>query len=729
MRSVQVVLSMLILALSDPGLFAAPATGARGSIVGQVKTSEGSPAGEVPVVLAELRWRTITNDQGEFRFADVPAGAYLLQAVSPRHGSGVQAVVVGDGADVTVEIRLDLTIHKEKIVVSAGPGPRSTAETAQPVAVVDREEIAQRLSPSLGESLSHVPGVNATYYSPAASRPIIRGQGGDRIRILDNGLGVGDASNVSPDHALALDPLASERVEIVRGPATLLYGSEAIAGVINVLNARIPDHVADKPIGGDVLVRGGSVDDDLEGALALRGGVGSFAWHLDGLTRETDDFETPAGTVANSATETDSVGLGASWVGDSGYVGASFSTLDSLYGIAVEEDVTIDLDQRRVDVEGAWLTPFGPFRRLVVRAGRSDYEHIEFEGPDPGTIFLNDEWEGRLELSHRPLRGFAGSFGLQLREREFEAIGDEAFIRPNESSSWALFAFEELTRGPLQFQFGGRYENQEARTSDPGLEDRDFDGLTGSFGLVWTANEAWGIGASLTRATRFPTVEELYSDGPHIATLAFEVGDDDLGKETSLGLDFSLRKKTGRVTGEVTLFEQRYDDFIYDRDTGELDPEEGLPIFQYVQEDAQFYGAEAHLDFGLLHSEPHHVQLELRADYVRAELRDSGESLPRIPPLRVGVGLSYQGAHLWSRAEVAYVAEQDRVATIETVTTDHTLVDVAVGYRFFPGATVHELILRGKNLTDELAYNHASRFKEQVPLAGRDISLIYRLTF
>jgi iron complex outermembrane receptor protein len=246
-------------------------------------------------------------------------------------------------------------------------------------------------------------------------------------------------------------------------------------------------------------------------------------------------------------------------------------------------------------------------------------------------------------------------------------------------------------------------------------------------------DETWAVAASVARSVRFPTAEELYSDGPHLATLSFEVGDDELDEETSLGIDVSLRRRTGRVTGELTLFANQFSDFIYDRFTGEIFDEgkgkEPLPIFQYVQEDAEFVGAETHIDVELAHSEPHHVQLELSGDWVRAELSDRDEPLPRIPPLRLGLSLSYQGARLWAQAAARRVAEQDRVAPDETVTPSHTLYEASVGYRLIAGRSVHDIVLRGTNLSDELAFNHVSRFKELVPLPGRDVSLTYRLLF
>ncbi len=724
----------LILGLA---LVVPPATADReprgtGTIRGTVQSKTGAAIGQVEVTLALLSRRTTTGDAGNFQFEEVPEGVYWLQAASSRHGSGVVQVTVQPDEVTTIEIVLDLTVHREEVVVTAAPGPRSSAESVLPVAVLDREELVRQLSPSLGETLANEPGVNSTYYAPGASRPVIRGLGGDRIRVLSNGLGTADASNVSPDHAVSVEPLAAERVEIVRGPATLFYGSNAVGGVVNVLDERIPTHVPDRALGGDLLLRGGTVDDDREAALSVQGGTGQFAWHADGLTRKSDDVETPEGTLANSATEADGGGLGVSWVGDAGYAGVAYSTSATLYGIAVEDEVTIDLDQERFDVQGAWTRPFGPFTRFYARAGSADYEHTEFEGPLVGTVFSNEEWEGRVELTHRALGPFSGAFGLQLRDRDFEAIGDEAFVQPNATTNQAAFALEEWSIGDVVLQFGARFETQDTESTDPLLDDRDFDGVSGSVGAIWSVNEAWVVGSTLARSTRFPTAEELYSNGPHIATQAFEIGDDRLGKEQSLGFDVALRKRAGRVTGELSLFAQRHDDFIYELDTGntiEIEPGEFLPIFQFTAADAEFTGAETHVDFGLLHTEPHHLQLELRADYVRAELRDTNEPLPRIPPLRLATALHYQGARFWSDVEIAFHDDQNKIAPNETPTADYTMVHASAGYRFFAGGRAHELILRGKNLGDELARNHGSRFKDLVPLPGRDISLTYRLTF
>jgi iron complex outermembrane receptor protein len=420
--------------------------------------------------------------------------------------------------------------------------------------------------------------------------------------------------------------------------------------------------------------------------------------------------------------------VGASYVGAKGFVGLAYTDFASDYGSAVEEEVRIDLDQKRFDLSGEYNAPAGFVRSIRARAGIAEYEHVELEGEEVGTRFSNDSWEARAELLHRRLGAFEGNFGIQLSDRDFRAEGDEAYVQPTTTKNQALFAFEEVGRGRIVGEFGARWERQQTDSSDPALRDRDFDAFSGSAGAVWKPAEDWSIALSLARSARLPTPEELYSDGPHVATFAYEVGDDDLGQETSLGTDLSLRRLTGKVRGEVNLFWDDFDDYIYDRATGEVDVDSGLPIYAFTQDDAEFRGLEAVVHFELFHAEPHHVELDLRYDTVRAELAD-GTPLPRIPASRYGLAVQYQGTKVWGNAEVLRVEDQDRVAPLETPTDGYTWLNAALGYRIVAGRTVHDLILRGVNLGDELARNHGSRFKDEVPLTGRDVSLSYRLTF
>ena len=711
-----------------------PPAAASTRVEGKVADAQGRPVADAEVLLVELRRRTRSTAEGTFAFEGVPPGTYLLEAVSPRAGSAVSSVVVRPGEPASVELTLDVQVHREQVVVSASAEPRGLSEVSQPVTVLSANDLAVRSQPTLGQTLAQEPGVTSTYFAPGASRPVIRGMGGDRIRVLDEGIGVGDASNVSEDHAVAGEPLGADRIEIVRGPATLMYGGNAIGGVVNVLHGRIPDHRPDRALTGTFDARYGSVSEERAGAAELGGGIGSHvAWHLAGVRRETDDTSTPLGDLVNSDQESTSGSAGASWIAQNGFVGLSFGRFETNYGIPnPDEPIRIDLEQNRWDAQAEWNSSLGFLRGARLRFGMTDYEHAELEDTgEVGTRFLNDSWEGRVELPHREVAGLRGAFGVQAGERDLEAIGEEAFVPPTNTETQAAFVFEEFGSERITVQLGARYENQDATADDPLLPERSFDGVSGAAGLIWKWADTWSLAASLASTTRFPTAEELYANGPHLATFQFEVGDPDLQEEQGLGLDLSLRRTEGRFHGQLNVFQDDFDDFIFLQPTGndiDLDGEL-IPEFRYVQTEARFRGAELLVDFELLHAEPHHLELLVKADTVRAEDRTNDTPLPRIPPYRFGLGLHYQATRLWARLEGTRVAEQDRVAPNETPTEDYTMLDAVVGYRIVTEKLVHDLLLRGTNLTDETARNHLSTLKEFVVLPGRDVSLGYKLTF
>jgi iron complex outermembrane receptor protein len=772
MSSLYRAVSFLGAALAVTLTLASPA-GAQevGSIEGKVVVASRAPAEGVQVVVVDLRRRTVTDSSGAFRFDGVPPGTYLLEASSPRFGRSVARVEVRGEQIASVDVRLDVDVHHEIVVVTAQPDARSADELAQPVAVLAGDELRLRLEPTLGGTLSQLPGINATYFGPGASRPIIRGIGGDRIRILEDGIGTFDASSTSPDHAVSYDPIGAERVEVVRGPATLLYGSSAVGGVVNTIDGRIPDAASDHLLSGAIDLALGSVAEEKSGAGALKIGRGPFVLRGDYSRRETDDMDIPglaesavlraaegeehaehadevvSGTLPNSAIESESASVSASLVGRRGFLGVSAKGFDTLYGIpgghAHEEeeaeavangdepaepgDVRIDLEQRRLDVRGSHTEPFGAFRAAKLRFGVADYQHVELEGDEVGTTFNNDGWEARVELLHKPLGALSGSFGAQLVSRDFEAIGAEAFVPATETRSMSVFAFEELGTGRVRGQLGVRYERQDADALGDSPLSRSFDGLSGSAGLVWSGERGFGAALTLARSVKLPNAEELYSNGPHIATRAFEIGDPDLEQETSLGLDLALRQRSGRFTGELTFFANWFGDYIFDELTGE--EADGLQVVRFVQKDARFVGAEltAHVD--LLESEPHHLDLELSGDLVRARLTDEEQDLPRIPPSRYGVALHYRSERWNARVEARGARDQERIAPFELPTERYTFINASMGYRFFVGRSVLDLVLRGTNLGNADGRVHSSFLKDLVPLPGRDVRLNARLSF
>ncbi|MCP3980303.1 MAG: TonB-dependent receptor [bacterium] len=772
---------------------------AGGSVHVSVVDRAGNSVTDARVTLVELGKSVYVDDRGNAAFAGVPPGEYHVEASSGQFGSAVEEFELVAGQDHTSRLTLGRSIHRERIVVTAMSGGRGSAEVVVPINVLDSEELNERMQPTLGETLAQEPGIHSTFFGAGASRPIIRGQSGGRVRILEDGIGVGDASTTSPDHAVGTDPVSADSIEVVRGPAALLYDTSAIGGLVNILDGRIPDHAPRKPFAGSFDLRLGSAADERTGAVDLGGGNEAFAWHLDASSRETHDYEiagpavvgdpdSPSDELPNSAVENTTLTAGVSALFDNGYLGVSARGFDSEYGIqeielepvvvpllGEEEEeggVRIDMQQRRFDLRGEFDFESTHVDRLKFSLGVTDYEHTEFEGGEAGTMFFADTVESRLELSHHQRSTSPGVVGVQYRNRDAEAEGQEAFVPENETDTLALFALQEFEAGPIGLELGGRLETNDLSTGSISQElldriaanpncttpaDRDFNNLSASAGAVWLSDNGFAIGASLSHAVRAPGAEELYSCGPHLATQSFEVGNTELDEETGLELNVSLRKRTGRLTGEIVLFANRFDDYIFEEFTGRLlteegvlydpvltpDPEFVLPEYRFTQEDAEFYGAEFTLLFDLLSNERQHLDLELTGDVVRAELRDSGDYLPRIPASRVGIGLQYRADRWYGSASVRYTAEQDRLAPSETITSplveglellggptdDYTMVAATAGYRFVKSGMLHDFSLRGSNLTDEEARVHTSRLKNVAPLPGADISFAYRLVF
>lgn len=762
-------LLFLTLLFLTPGQAQAQSTG---SLTGQVVAADGTPSTDAEVRITDLSQRTTVDEAGAFTFENLVPGSYLVEATSLRFGRSVQRVGIQPGETTRVTLEMDPLFRLDELVISAGPTSVQRSETYQPSSALTGLDLAKAVQSSLGETLSGELGVTSSYNGPGSSRPLIRGFGGDRVRILEGGVGSGDVSGQGPDHAVGLEPLAAERIEIVRSPATLLYGSSAVGGVVNVIDKRIPREMPGSPLTGSLTALGGTVSDERTGAFEVNGALGSrFAWHLSGLKRGTDDYNIPGfaeadheeeeahegeehageeevkGILENSAVETTRGALGLSWIGDAGYLGVSVSGLDYDYGVPGhgheeeepgpgeepgpeeehgEEDVTIGLEQRRFDLEGAWRFGSGTVQGLKGRFGMADYEHTEFEGEEIGTRFQNEQWEGRLELQHALTRSTTGVAGIQMSGRDFEARGEEAFVPPASSMSLAGFVYEELKAGDIRYQVGARGEFQRMKQNTAGYEEDHF-GFSVSGGLNWTASDQVGLALSLARSVKLPSLEELFSDGPHAATFAYEIGNRDLDPESSYTMDATLRLSQGTFRSELTGFMNVFDGYIYQDFTGE--EEDGLPVWQFSQADARFMGFEAALEFDIIHQGKHHLLVEGWGDYVRAELTDLDRNLPRIPPLRLGTGLRYDGGALRGDVGLTRVARQERVSPFEEESEGYTLLDASIGYRLFTGALTHDFVLQGRNLTDQEARPHTSFIKELAPLPGREVRLLYRVYF
>jgi iron complex outermembrane recepter protein len=618
----------------------------------------------------------------------------------------------------------------DEVVVTATALHKSALEVAQATSVLTGDELIRDRGTSIGEALANTAGVSATYFGPQASRPVIRGQSGERVQVSEDGAESLDVAALSADHAVTIDPLLADGVEVLRGPATLLYGNGAAGGLVNVLVRRVPEQAYERELEGAAEIRGDSALGERAGALRLDGGLAGWSFHGDAYARETDDVEIPVspGHIVNSASSLRGGAVGISRVGDAGFAGVAVSRFETDYGIpGPEEGVSIDMEQTRLDFNSDWHARGDWIESAHLRVSLNRYEHAELEpGGEVGTQFDQDGLSARLALDTAELAGWRGSVGVQFREVDFSALGEEAFVPASVTRNAGLFAYGERVLGPVTLELGGRLEQQEI---SPDGELRAYDSARASFagGLVWKFAEAWNTALNVTSTQRHPTATELYAEGPHVAIQRFEIGDASLRPERATTLDLSLRHRTESWGMVLTAFQSDYADYIFSALTGDV--ADDLPVAEYRQSDARFTGFELDVELPRIAVAGGQLQPRLIADAVRARLTDGGGNLPQIPPRRVGADLRYQ-RKAWSAGVSAhYHDRQDRVAPNEPPTAAYTLLGADLSWDF----TLHDrrlhAYLRGENLLDEVARRHTSPLKEFAPLPGRSVGAGLRLEF
>ena len=654
-------------------------------------------------------------------------------------GSPAQAQITPALSPSAAPAAKDHIQHLDKFVVSAGHDPKTAFDLAQGTAVLAGEELHRLVQATLGETLSATPGVSSTYYGPGASRPVIRGLGGDRVRVLDNGVGALDASNVSPDHNVAIEPLFASRIEVLRGPSTLLYGSSAVGGAVNVIDNAIPATAPDGRAHGAAELRGGGAARERAAVVSVGGGANNFSAQLNALKHRTSDLRIPGyariddeaparqprGTLPGSAGDTFSGSLGGSVFWSTGHAGAAISRYETDYGVPTGDSppTSISMRRTRLNLAAETTQAFGVFRGAKARFGIADYAHSELSGGTTvNTQFTNDAWEGRVELPHIDLGRVTGTVGFQAARSDFAAKGEEVVTPPSLTQSGAVFALEELKLGErATLQLGARYEGQSIRL---GAVDR----------LAVHPAKDWAIAAALAVSERLPTAQELFSNGPHGGTGAYEVGTSGLSNERSVGFDLSVRRRAGFITGSVGVFVNRFRDYIFEQELpltaipAAQNPD-GLTPYQFLATDARFRGGEAEVLLHLIENDHYRLHLELNADYVRATDTGNDTPLPRIPPLRRGARLSYEDGRWHAVIEARRVSPQDRVTTTETYTPGYTLLNASVSFLITGKRASYELFARGRNLTNAEAREHTSFLKEFAPLPGRGVLAGVRMTF
>ncbi|GLX77751.1 hypothetical protein tinsulaeT_10910 [Thalassotalea insulae] len=786
-------------------------------ISGQVTDANGKPVANAEVHIDKEKTHVFTNNDGYFVISNVNKGVAELHVSASKFNHFNQKITITEQDVSNLQIQLTPSVM-EIIDVHATPLHSSTIESAQPVNVLSADELRMKQASTLGETLKNEVGVHSTYYGPVSSSPIIRGLDGPRVLISQNGLDVGDASRVGGDHAVSSETSTATQIEVLRGPATLFYGSGAIGGVVNVVDNRVPTSI-DTTL--EYLAQHHSVSDENEASFAVNTGQGQYAMHLDGFWRESNDYDIPGfanleedeahdehqedhhreqekGTLANSASNSSGFTVGASYLLENGYIGFSYGRLDREYGIpghahhdeehdqkveeseAHQEKVYADLTQNRIQMISDLNFEDKFLSRIATKFAYTDYQHQEIENGEVGTTFKNEASEARFDLYHQEWQGWSGAWTLHFKNSDFQAQGEEAFTPPSETTSFALGWLEEkhLSNNWL-LQMGARVEHvtltpnstmdshhhdeehDEEEHDDHeslSLNEQSFNPISASLGLVWDYQPGYNLGMSLAFSQRAPSASELFSNGPHIGTNTFEVGalyqlhqqsDDihtDIGTqnvdlESSYNIDLTWRKFEGDFGFIISTFYNHVSDYYYQQDTGftietghehddeaigadDEHEEDALPIFAYRQDDVKLYGVEAEFVYQV--TKP--LKLTVFSDYIRAKL-DNGGNLPRIPPMRLGAQLNYQGEKVNSELSVSHYFNQHDIAAFETKTDGYTMVDANINYFLDGFGADTALFVKLANITDEDARVHSSYLKNIAPLPGRNIAVGIRGSF
>lgn len=656
-------------------------------------------------------------------------------------------------------------IELPTVSVTGNPLGVGSDELVMPVSVLNGRELSLKRESTLGETLNGIPGVSSTHFGPNASRPVIRGLDGERVRIMQNGVGITDASSLSFDHAVAIDPLVIEQIDVVRGPAALLYGGSAVGGVVNAIDHRIPTEKLDGII-GRTEGRIGGPDSQNNLAGVIDAGNGQIVLHADVYSRKSSDLDIPGYAVSrrkqerdgtprtdnsklvNSSADSDGGAIGASLTFDHGYVGASFSSFNSNYGTVADPAVRIDMQSQRWDIASEFTDLGAYIPRVKFRLAHTDYEHVELEGEEVGTTFKNRGIEGSLEAGHGKIAGFNGVVGLQFQNTRFAALGEEAFVPSTRTQAQAVYFYEELPWQDFKFSFGGRFghssvESEDSATFGPGQQQR-FTPTSYALGGLYNINAQWSVTTNLSHNERAPSYFELFANGAHLATGQFEVGDTNLDVERSNGIDAQLRWKDAGHQISVGAYYTRFSNFIGLLNSnnrrgadGELNPvdadgngmadgsgENIIPEAVFTPLTASFIGLEAEGKFKL----DDHWQLNLRGDYVRATDRDNDDPLPRITPFRLGGGLQYQKNSFGARLDILHAFSQHRTADNELPTDSYTDLSAMLTYKL-PTKLNIELFAKANNLLDDEIREHASFLKDIAPQGARALLIGFRSDF
>ena len=690
----------------------------------------GIPARNAVITIAELKKSALTDERGAFQFNEVPFGRYQLIAHLDRVPDIVKTVEVTQPLQ-TIDLQLTLAPVSEQVTVTATGSAEGIGSSYQSVTAVGALELSQRNSTSIGEALEYQPGVAKRSFGPASGRPVIRGFDGDRVLVLQDGLRLGGIASQSGDEVEPMDVLSLDRVEIVKGPATLLYGSNAIGGVVNGIST---NDVYQKGLSGYLTTFGATNNRQAGGSAGLKYGRGNFLIFGNGGAQQANDYRTALGFVLNSYSRSGNASGGGSWFPRKGWVSLSYTHDRRRYGIPVEPGA-IDfeyLKMRRVSFEAkGGLRALGGF----IEGGDfaisyNDYVNREFEFESDenvtelDSLATNKNWNYRANFNHQRRGRFSGTFGISGFARDYKSIGAEAPAPHTKQNSFAVYGLERIDFERVGFQFGGRVE-QNGYNPEGSFRKRNFVGFSGSAGVrirLWTGGS---FVTNYQHSFRAPALEELYNKGPHPGIVVFDIGNPNLNAEQGDGVDFSLRHNSARLRLESSVYYYTIRNFVFTEFTGLTDPASHLPIVDYVQGRSRYVGTEASVEMRIVPA----LWVNGKMDYVRADLTHLNKPLPRIPPLRAAFGIDWRYKAFSVRPELILARQQNRVFDNESSTEGYAALNLNASYTVVKTRAAHIFTICGNNLADRLYRNHLSFIKEIAPEIGRNVRLSYVLRF
>lgn len=704
---------------------------AQGTIKGKVvdkTTGEALPSADVHLV--ELKKGTITKVDGTFTIEKVPRGNYTIEVSYVGYRKAHQKVEVKDDEVVNLNIELEqTTIPLQEVVVTGTLYRKSLFEIHQPIAVLDEDKIGLRLGDNIAKTLSYEPGINLEYNGSAVGRPVIRGLTGTRILILDNGVRIGDASDLTPDHAISFDPISVERIEVIRGPASLFYGVNSVGGAINIISEDIPRTVHDR-LRGSFRLMGATVNSSLSGFGVLDYGIKNLGFRAELGYRKNGDTRTPIGTLNNTEAENLTSSIGLAYHTKNFSSGFAFRNFNGEYGIPSQEGETprFKINRNRYAFRTEFNFENSNLQGLELQLNQTNYDHDEIENGEIVTQIGMKTINGDLKLRHSKIFGLSGMVGSNFLYQNYKTTGEQKFFADADLYLASLILYEEFELRKLTFQAGLRYDF--ARVKSKEFENmpsqvKNYNVLSSSIGFVYKLAEPMNLAFSFSRGFRVPSLQELFAYGPHLGTLSFEVGNPNLKVETSNEFNLSLKLLTSRASGDASLFLNYINDFIYPHNTGRVDSASGLPIYEYVSSNAILRGFEAKFEFETFRN----LNVSVVADYVEGKRRDANEYLPLIPPLRTILGVEYRTSRYNFGFEVKLVSAQNKLAPRETRTPGYGIVNLHFGMRLPFAGMAHEINLNVENLTNKTYYDHLSRIKNFAPMPGRNISLVYQFLF